>query len=167
MSNLNGDGRLRRQDEPPPRSGPRTEVVRLTGADKLYCTILSKGMWGVMVHWDKHRGKKGRTFPCIENDDTCKGCAVNMSKKWLGYLCIQAPGRGVCFVELTPECARLLNEQTAERATLRCAQAKFWRTNANNGRLKVEILHPDAKGENLPPEMDPEPILRWLWAWQQ
>jgi hypothetical protein len=156
-----------RQEEPPPRTGPRAEIKRLGPKETMLICVLSPRIWGFIVHWNEMEGRRGRTEPCIGELETCEGCKAKLPKKWLGYIFVVAQGRGPCFVELTPEAARLMRESLGTGETLRGVRGYLRRTEAKNGRLKWERSEYTENAERLPPDQDPLPLLQWLWSYQR
>jgi len=157
----------RRQDDPPPRTGPRIDVKRVVGGQSTTICILSSRIQGFIVHWDVAAGRKGRSGPCLQDESACQGCKTGLAKKWLGYLCVISSMWGRCFIELTPEAARQITDQAGGNGDLRGVRGRLYRTSANNGRLRFEVSEFRESSEKLPKDEDVSPVLEWLWNWQR
>ena len=155
---------IRRCDKPPPRSGPEIRVERLAGGETRDVVILSRALFGVWIHYDE---RTRRSEECFQDPDKCPGCQQHKPSKWRGYLHVAPGGLAAPYIiELTPECARLLLERFT--GSLRGIRVQFRRTAKNNGRLLLEVPEwGQPKTDNFPAEIDPEPILRWLWNWRK
>jgi hypothetical protein len=158
---------LRRNNQPPERSGPKEEVVRIGAGEHLQCCVLSTDIEGFFVHWDDRAGTRGRSRECLEDKEQCQGCQQGLPVKWLGYVDVLAGPRGRVFIEMPPECARLLKESCCPGESLRGLRVVFRRTTARNGRLRPERLEYTERSGALPESRSAEQMLRALWSWQR
>jgi hypothetical protein len=167
MQNSNGPERpekLNRTDKPVPRKAPRVEVVRLRGGESFSCTILSSKFSGFVVHWN---AVIRRSRPCYESRENCEGCKDELPAKTLYYLHVWSGTKGSCFLEMTAHAAFQLQEIFGSVSTYRGQRITVERTRAANGRLKVDVKEWSENAANLPPEEDPEDVLRKLWDWKR
>jgi hypothetical protein len=152
----------RRLCEIPPRQGPKIEVHRIKGSERLLVCILSPKIWSFLIHWDDlHR----RSSPCHEDVTQCEGHKNGLPVKYRGYVWVSSQTRGLCFVELTQEAANTLQEITAGRDSLRGFHCYICRTPAKNGRMRIEESAGYSDPATIPPDKDPLPTLEFLWTW--
>jgi hypothetical protein len=143
----------------PPPPGPRDEVRRLKAGDEIHFCVLSRALWGVWTHWDG-----ARSFPCHREKVKCQGCTAGVSARWKGYLHVFVTGeRKDVFLELTPKSAELVQSQADDANDLRGISYSMSRGKGDKARLRVIRIFGRLKGEDLPPEKDPAPVLIVLW----
>lgn len=145
----------------PARSARDHWVERVRPGARLHLIILSEALWGLEAHWTGNR-----TIECSGKANGCRGCAMELPKRWKGGMHVwDLTRKESYFVELTPAAARKLMATAAKDEPLRGLKIDLFRSGqAINGRLLVEVIGGRVSTKSLPPEQDPQFVLRWLWA---
>jgi hypothetical protein len=151
---------LKRADDGPRRQKPRVEVVRVKGGQHFDLTVISKGFYAYVIHWN---AKYRRSRPCYEDPSVCQGCKDQLPQKRLYYLEAWSGTFGACFFEFTETAAFALTEILSAKVHWRGSRLRLSRSHANNGRLNVECKEWSEDPEKLPKETDPEEVLRKMW----
>lgn len=143
------------------KPGPAFKVVRPIGAGKIDFTILSNAFWGCITHYET---TTKRSFGCT--GDSCVCVRRKLPAREKGYLHILVPGGIEQFLELTPLAIETLYRQVgAKDKPLRGLMGWVRRSSGSvHGRIEMMLYERTADLEKLPPEKDPEPVLRNLWG---
>jgi len=144
----------------PPAPTTKMEVFRVTCAETTQFSVVSERVFGQMVHWYGRRSHE-----CTGQANGCEGCRENWPIKWKGYLHVVDPmKRYEGFLEITPACWQLLDNQIIDKSTLRGIRFRISKTKGGpKGRYLVAVLEGREPHEVLPMERDPLPVLRVLW----
>lgn len=138
----------------------KSTVHRVTTAETQQFVILSKSVFGQMIHWAGNRSHE-----CTKESKKCNGCERGWPEKWLGYLhVINVHAEHECFLELTLTACNLLDKQVAPGENFRGVQVRIRKTKGGaKGRYLVEVMPRRVDDVTLPQEKDPVETLRFLW----
>ena len=127
---------LSRNDKPPTKPGVWW-VECLKGQEKQKFLIYSPVIQGVDMHY---LVKEKRTVPCFKNHDLCPGGHSEKNRKWRCYVFAFSYKRHKnVFVQLTQDAWESWMCQLQPGQTLRGQTIWVHRSNADNGRLWVEM----------------------------
>lgn len=145
-----------------PKPGPEVEIIRVLPGTNFLGQILSPAVWGVDTHWDGYR-----TRECTQPIESCVGHVNALPLRWKGYLYVYCTVRKqYCFLELTPFADEQIQKFAPKDTTLRGLMLRAWRAGTKmKSRIFCELTKPANFGDPLPPDRDPEAILRRLWGW--
>jgi len=145
----------------PPRPGPRTEVIRVTGTELQTFTLLSVAILGKEIHW-----YGGRSHECTKLQRPCEGCKSAWPVKWKGYVHV-IPWRDpkhLAFLELTANAVNRLEMCAPEETSWRGCIVQIAKTKGKaKGRYVIQVLPRKVPDAELPLEEDPYPTLQFLW----
>jgi hypothetical protein len=146
---------------PMPPAGPRIQVVTVTWVQPKTFVILSTAVFGQMIHWYGNRSHE-----CTAMKSACNGCQRGWPQKTKGYLYACEIGqRRPVILELTPTAIHLINEEVPEGENFRGWQIKIGKTGGGKkGRFQIEVKEMRFEEERLAPEIDPYPVLKFLWV---
>lgn len=121
--------------------------------------IYSPVAWGVWTHFH------GNTSPCYENHKYCANGHDPCTLRWKGYLFgFSFKKKKPCFLQMTPETWRCIEDQLASGTTLRGMTIIAMRTASNQGRLTAEVAqYLDVDPNGLPKDVDPRASCYDLW----
>jgi len=151
---------MRMNDPPPP--GPGLPIIRIKAKQQFLAIILCREIFGFMCHW---AGKA--TVPCTSQPLGCAGCNARppWPSRWKGYLhVLEMSSRKQGFLEITPASAEMIRLQTVKGVSLRGNVLEAFRSDANNGRLKIVFKSVFPRPDELPEAIDPLPALKKLWG---
>lgn len=149
------------QGVPPPVGKLRTRIHRVTTAETQQFVFFSKSVFGQMIHW-----YGGRSHECTIDHKRCNGCERSWPQKWLGYIhCRALFSEEDVFLELTKTAVLALLRQAPLDQPLRGLQARISKTKGGaKGRYKIDLLPRRMDEAQLPQELDPREVLKFLWA---
>jgi hypothetical protein len=155
----NSKSRLRRQDRPPPVKRV-TQIMTVTGNERISGVVISEAIWGFWTHW-----VNDRTRPCYKGRGHCDGCDQKAPSRWKGLIEVwENLKKPPVFVELTPSAAEELIAGLLDN-DLRGSRVVIQRErNAKRAPLKVQFLEPYAGDVELPCPHDPQETLNRIWS---
>jgi hypothetical protein len=146
---------------PAPPGGPRVEIVRVTWVQPKTYVLLSTAVFGQQIHWYGNRSHE-----CTALHAACNGCQRQWPTKWKGYLhACEVGQRRTVILELTHTAIHLIDAEIPEGENFRGYQLKIGKTSGGKkGRFQIEVKELRFTEERLAPEIDPYPVLKFLWS---
>jgi len=143
-----------------PARDPKLHWVETVEANsKIRFRCWSPAIWEVWTHYS------GRTQPCFENHDLCKGGHDESTLRWYGYVFgYHEHRRGPGFVQLTVGAARLWMAQIADGVSLRGMVFDIQRGASKKGPQLLNVVHyVHNSEEQMGKDCDPQLSLFRMW----
>lgn len=142
-------------------------VERIDSPAKRTFVILSRHAWGTPFHWYGNR-----SHICTkETHESCDGCKALWPSKWRAYLHVQEAANTSpenYILEITEHALNQMFLQMEGRRDMRGSLMRIGKKSASkHSQFIVEILERSIPTENIPSEIDPEPVLKALWSLNQ
>lgn len=152
---------ISRREEPQHKEGVLW-VECLKGNESQKFEVYSPAIMGCEMHWMPNIR---RTVPCFENHDLCPGGHSEKTLKWRAYVhAYSLKRKRQVFVQLTWDAWCSWKSQLPDGKILRGSLIQVHRTNADNGRLWVEVESWRTEGKKpLPFAMDCKASLFAMW----